>query len=710
MQYIQLGTQSNGNIPTPGSDKLNFFIGTDGVPKLKDENGVVTEFSGTGSTASVVSVTYSELYGLIVGGELTPGAFYEITDYETCYDQPDFDKIGNPINTGNYKQSGLVQPIIVLALSIDAISEDAYQAAYPFDKIKYDWQFNQTEVTNGSAKGRITERIDQFGNRTDYDHRTILFKRYQNYVPDYNNQLPGTLTLVDGAVTGIGTTFTAYSVNDVISVENSGEYRIVNITDDDEMTVSGITYVNVSGANFYTPYIFNKGFRRNNVQDPSTNYTEHLTFNYIDDTYINNYIGNYANLYNWHENDFLLANNVFIGEHINNKFGDECYNNTFDDDCTDNVVGSKFHNNTFDDDFDNNVIATRFYDNYVSANFQHNRTGYSFFQNLITNNSFYRNQIGNSFNGNRVVNNEFQNNVIGNEFNNNFIKQQFYKNVIGNGFNNNTVSAWFYGNHIGNGANNNNIGLNLSNSGDFKDNRIGEYFEDNNTNGNFYNNRIGNFFQNNTIEEEFAYNEIGNTFYNNVIGEYFGYGFNTTRGNKIGSHFQNNAIRDHFYDNVICDGFINNFTPVNFQFNDIKYALNGFDFRVNNRLINNYGHTTPNSTSDGVYPNLNGVSNLDGEGALFNVTVSGNIVTNVNIVNNGYDYTNGEQITIPSASFNGDGTDLVITVNAVTAEAMVAADYNCTILKDPVGQLILTTVSTAYPGLYYMTDITQTYD
>jgi hypothetical protein len=707
MQYIQLGTQSNGSIPTPGSDKLNFFIGTDGIPKLKDENGVITEFSGTGSTAGVVSVTYSELYGSITGGTLTPGAFYEITDYETCYDQPDFDYFGGAITTGNYKQSGVVQPIIVLALSIDAISEDAYQPAYPFDKIKYDWQFNQTEATNSPAKGRITERIDQFGNRTDYDHRNILFKRYVNYVPEYNNQYPGTVTLNNGTLTGIGTTFTSLSVNDIIHIQNSGEYRITLITDDDEMTVTGNTYNNISGTNFYGTYQFNQGYKRNNVENP-TGYTEHLTFDYINDPYTNNYIGNHANLY-FDGNSFLLANNVFIGEHANNKFGDSCYNNTFNDDCTNNVVGSNFYNNTFDDDFDNNVITTSFYGNYVSANFQHNRIGYNFYQNLITTNNFYRNQIGNDFNGNRIVNNDFQNNVIGNQFNNNFIKQEFYKNVIGNGFNGNEISAFFHGNRIGNGANNNIIGLNESNNGEFRDNVIGEYFEDNDTSGNFYSNQIGNFFHNNVIEEEFAFNEIGNTFDTNAIGEYFGYGYATTRGNKIGNYFQNNVIRDHFYDNVICDGFRYNSTPIDFQFNDIKYPIDNVDFRVNNKKIDSIGFTTPNSTSDGVYPNLSGSSNLDGEGAIFEVTVSGNIVTNVTFTNPGYDYTNGEVITISSGLFNGDGSDLTITVTGVTPEAMVTGDYNCTIIKDPVGQLILTTVSTASPGLYYMTDITDVY-
>ncbi len=92
-------------------------------------------------------------------------------------DQPDFDNSRNPITSGNYKQ-GPVEPLMILATSVNTISNEAYQLAYPNDKITYDWTYNITEVTNSAAFGRITERVDEFNNRTDYDHRNILLKRY----------------------------------------------------------------------------------------------------------------------------------------------------------------------------------------------------------------------------------------------------------------------------------------------------------------------------------------------------------------------------------------------------------------------------------------------------------------------------------------------------------------------------------------------------
>lgn len=34
---------------------------------------------------------------------------------------------------------------------------------------RFNWTWNQTEVTGGTAFGRIIERIDEFNNRTDFD-------------------------------------------------------------------------------------------------------------------------------------------------------------------------------------------------------------------------------------------------------------------------------------------------------------------------------------------------------------------------------------------------------------------------------------------------------------------------------------------------------------------------------------------------------------
>ena len=153
----------------------------------------------------VVQVTYSELETIIGPASLTPGYYYLITDFKTCYDQPDYDINGNAITGDNYRDSD-VHPLMVLAISNDKLAVDAYQPDYPKDKIKYDFTWNQTEVSGGTAYGRITERIDEFNNRTDYDHRNVRFKRYRSRFLDgtVNGRI---ISMNEGVIIGTGSNF-----------------------------------------------------------------------------------------------------------------------------------------------------------------------------------------------------------------------------------------------------------------------------------------------------------------------------------------------------------------------------------------------------------------------------------------------------------------------------------------------------------------------
>jgi hypothetical protein len=242
-------------------------------------------------------------------------------------------------------------------------------------------------------------------------------------------------------------------------------------------------------------------------------------------------------------------------------------------------------------------------------------------------------------------------------------------------------------------------------SGEFHDNIIGGFFQNNDIFGEFYKNQIGVSFESNTTQDEFAYNVILNDFYNNTIGEYFGYGYNSDRGNIIGNSFEDNTIRDHFYDNKISDGFRNNLTPTHFQYNEIKYTVDGVDFAFNNKNIDTFSRNSPTSTASNGNINVGGgTSSGDGQGATFQVNVSGGTIQNVVLLSPGYDYEVSDTITIPSSSFNGSG-DLVITVTAVTPEAMVTGDYNCKISKSVDGGLLISTET--LNGLYTQSEITE---
>lgn len=659
MQYIQLQSQVANETPTPESGKFNFFIDEDGLPKIKDSNGTVITVDGEPIT--LVSLTYDSFITTIMNNDLTKGAYYEINDYETCYDQPDFDIYSNAVTSGNYKTSGSIDPIIVFATGTGAISDQAFQVEYPKDKIRYDWTYATTEVTGGSAKGRITERIDEYGNRTDYDHRTIVFKRYQNYAKDVDRKYVGTVNLLDGTVTGTDTLFTQeLGTNNVIIIDNT-EYRITAIADDTNMTVTGLTYNNTNGAFYYNVETLSVGYKRNNLDDPSTSFTEYYTFQFEDETYFNNYIGDFANLRNWSQKTFLLANNVFLaGNCLDNKLGDNCYNNTIDDDFTGNVIGENFYNNTANDDFHDNIIGNDFYGNTITANFNNNTIGYSFRENIIINSDFYRNHIGNEFYSNNIVNNDydFQNNTISNGFNDNVIKQDFIKNHIGVGFNNNVIEIEFEGNVFGAGANDNNFTLNLNNNGYFNDNIIGNYFGENNLIGEFRENRInhnfefntiighdnnsvdfqkneiGSYFGYNTIKAHFVGNKIGNDFTNNNIGtDQNSYG--NFENNAIGNNAQNNTIDGAFYDNTILNGFQSNDTTGTFYYNQIGHWFN------DNTVLEEFAH---NKIGNGFYNNNIGEYFGYGYGTIRGNVIADNFRDNTirdhfydNVISNGFE-------------------------------------------------------------------------
>jgi hypothetical protein len=135
--------------------------------------------------SSVINKTYSELAALRNNNDLIPGASYRITDFQTIYNQPHYGL--NFSSVYAIVKTSAVDPLIVVAISENAFSEEAYQESSPKDKLKYIFDYT-TPVTNTTTKGKITQRIDEWNNETDYDHKTVLFKRY--FKPRLNNSYP----------------------------------------------------------------------------------------------------------------------------------------------------------------------------------------------------------------------------------------------------------------------------------------------------------------------------------------------------------------------------------------------------------------------------------------------------------------------------------------------------------------------------------------
>lgn len=592
MQYIQFQGQNASQVPTPIAGGSNLFIDlSDFNIKAKDENGQIH-----GGGGDITELTYTEFVNTITTSGLTTGSFYIISNFKTCYDVPDYYVNGNPKGNGsiNYREGG-VEPIIVLATSVNTISSTAYQPTYPKDKIQYDWTWNSTEITGGAAYGRISERIDEYNNRTDYDHRNIRFNRYQSYNKDL--KLTGTLNSYNsgtGIIIGVGTSFLSQvSQYDVLLFDFQGQkgVKVVSVDTDNQLTV-------VVDSSFGGSIDFNGGVIDLYKTTPTGNFDEYkevyfgqfnsedwnsyLTF-ILNGSAIHNYIGDYSKFYlqeNGSNSGFLLANNVFYSDNsrnYSNTIGDRSYNNTGKYWFLRNTIAGRFYNNTtHQNGFYSNNVGEYFYDNVIKSSMYSNIISEGFYGNIIEN-GFYENTISFNFYNNKIygefnintIGNSFHENSIYSNFNTNQISRQFISNEIYSEFSGNKTDYYFANNVIGDTGNRNNF--------DFLKNIIGVEFNNNIVRQNFTDNKIGNNFYSNTLNGDFRQNVINNDFtYNQNIGYDF-------YGNHIDNGFNNNyVIGDYFRNNQIGDTFSSN-NSISFNFKNNKIG-NQFE---NNTLGNN---------------------------------------------------------------------------------------------------------------------------
>ena len=560
------------------------YIGFDG-PNFseKDENGSTTP---TGGGAGLTDITYSAISTAIDNNTLIPGSYYRITNFRTCYDQPDYDFNGDPIEEGNWKQSS-VSPIIVFAISSDSLASDAYQPEYPNDNIKYDVSFSETEVTGGTAYGRITYRKDERGNAFDYDFRDVLFKRYDAYFSE--SVYEGTVSIGAsgsfGVVTGVDTSFDNFESGDIVGVLNINNnpivsyYEIVSIEDDTNMVVTGNVITGVNNTRLLDANLLQgKSWKKNNIISSTASY-EYPTFGDIEQCFSNT-TTNTAAYTVWEEETFLLPNNVFRGNvtYRDNSFGHDFRNNTFNTSCDSNRIGGSFYNNIIDNDFDNNIINDDFYDNIIDCDFQRNTIMGEFY-----NNHFGDDDEDEDFDYNIIQSSFYNNFYTGDDhFEYNIIKGDFYENIILNEFSKNTLNG-FYENVLENDFSDNQVGEGFHGNKtyrEFRENVIGDEVYDNNFFGTFYGNTlIGDDSYENDIYSDFQDNQIGGNFQNNNIGDSGDIDNVDFRNNKIGNDFIDNTIRRDFEDNQIGNYFENNNLYGDFRDNVI-----GNDFSNNNNI------------------------------------------------------------------------------------------------------------------------------
>lgn len=525
---------------------------------------------GGGGNVNFTSVTYAELVGLIGTSGLVQGDSYLITDFQTIYDQPDYDAAGLPkavVST----LSGATEPIIAEAISTNEISNQALSTVYENDQLLYDWTFQTTEVMSVAAKGRITQRTDNNNNVLPYDFRVVVFKRYES---------------VSGS--GIYNSYkdTGFASNSAIPTFGTNAYN------------NSIPFYKNAASPFFLP---------NNV------FGNDCYDNIIENLFYNNTFGNECN-----------ANNIGYN-FLKNLIGNQFWKNNVGTDFESNIIGNAFRNNKVLNRFAFNTIADNFKQNQIANNFGVNPAGSgsgntigSEFNFNVVGEHFHNNQITGSFLNNNVGD-IFSNNTIGIRFRDNNISNYFgstssfaiFGNTIGDDFKNNQIGETFSSNTVGtdfvfnvlgdecyvNGIGNEFIGNNIGNYFQYNP-IIGNYFKSNNIANYFwYNVDIGDTFQNNQIGDFFGQNTVGLSFINNSIGNNFGTDdTHTNLGNLIDANFQNNQIGNNFQENIyIGTNFQRNYIENNFKLNNIgnscqdNYIKSGFasnvidlDFKSNN--------------------------------------------------------------------------------------------------------------------------------
>jgi len=336
------------------------------------------------------TITYVDFYTAITGSNLVVGKTYIIMDFQTVYDQMDFDA-GGSLKPTLLTKTGATEQIWVLALAPNQIASQAYSATYPNDKIQYDWTYNTTLVNGSPAKGRISERIDENNNRTDYDHREIKFIRYDDGAGNF------TVINDNGNASQEFLTFVQNFTGGVVKDNWLGDFYSI-----------GALFGQEYGNN-----VFNGEFVVSNTSSASF----------------------YNNTFSGDE----VYSNTFSGEVNNNRFNGYVYNNTFSGEVNNNTFNGYVYNNTFSGEVNNNTFNGYVYNNTFSGYIFNNTFGY------VYNNTFSGYIYTNTFSGGDVFNNTFSGYVRSNTFSGYIYTNTFSGDVRSNTFSGNVYNNTFSG-------------------------------------------------------------------------------------------------------------------------------------------------------------------------------------------------------------------------------------------------------------------------
>lgn len=352
---------------------------------------------GSGIKQTMTPVMYNELVQLRNDGQLIPGTYYRIMDYETTTVQADTQSAGNLFD------------VVVLALSENELSEQAHAVhserdteGYFADSNLSAWQiwyclendttrFAWADAENG--KGVIYRMIDEFDNDCPYDFKNVQYKRRINIeegYPQFSEDAEETWVY----------TFCANSYhinNDEWSELKDGslESPYGHMSDEETSTFH---------HNVMKPWIViydyddvrencGKAYLNGNIflgwwEEIGSANEEDAPFYYAYCCYMNSLgfgcrLNSFGCRCKWNSLGIGCDSNSFGNNSPSNSFGDNCNKNSFGTQCCSNSFGDNCYSNSFG--------------NYCNSNSFGNSCGNNSFGNSCSNNSFGNECYSNHF-------------------------------------------------------------------------------------------------------------------------------------------------------------------------------------------------------------------------------------------------------------------------------------------------------------------------
>jgi hypothetical protein len=554
---------------------------------------------GVPAGALIISKTYAELKALKDASQLVPGQWYKITDFQLKW----WNQSKNDVRI---LTSSEIEPLIVLAITTNKFSENAFSVLYTKDVIYYGFDdaplatpgSNYSSIPN--AHGWISRRISDGSASVDapYDWRhvtwnccrldlssfpewsaTTTYNRRQ--IVKFNNKL--FISLENGNLN---------NATDGVRVDTSGNlfdstnfYWWVAVTP----FIEGLTYFPTDDNTAFKLILPSKvsskiPFDENSnppVAKYSPNYGMPIELGFT----INNYYPplsdfvtipwstNRAQKYTFSLNRTTNDSQSFLSGPV--KMGVQCFGNVFYGRASFIEFGSNCSFNVFGGE-------TFFLE--AKSYFGFNRFGFSVWNNRFGN-SCYSLSLGNHSTRN-TFGEDCNYNIFQANTNNNNILGTFRNNILGNAFVNNSFDSLFLSNICAFQFLNNKIGISV----------IGNVFKIGSSN---------NVFDGNVANNEIrsSYCKIGNDF-NNNIGTIF---YSEINGaNKCvfptTAPFSNNACR-----NLLCCEF--SWYVLNNKLEDVSYlkATDTFTYNTISSMVRGiFGYWfRMNTIQPNVYRNIN---------------------------------------------------------------------------------------------------------